>query len=70
MDGRTMSTETFAEGIPPEVAPVRPGEELDWARLADYLRPLLEVDGTSERAAVPQRLGQPDLPPHVRRGRR
>ncbi len=29
--------ETFAGGIPPEVAPVRAGEELDWRRLAAYL---------------------------------
>jgi aminoglycoside phosphotransferase (APT) family kinase protein len=28
---------------PPEVAPVRPGEELDWPRLAEYLAPRLGV---------------------------
>ncbi|HUF99541.1 MAG TPA: phosphotransferase family protein, partial [Ilumatobacter sp.] len=36
-----MSTETFADGIPPEVAPVRAGESLDWNRLAAYLQPIL-----------------------------
>jgi len=41
----TSMSETFAHGIPPEVAPVRPGEELPWDRLAAYLRPLLGVDG-------------------------
>jgi aminoglycoside phosphotransferase (APT) family kinase protein len=29
---------------PPELAPVRPGEELDWARLAEYLAPRLDVE--------------------------
>lgn len=28
---------------PPEVAPVRPGEDLDWARLTEYLAPRLDV---------------------------
>jgi aminoglycoside phosphotransferase (APT) family kinase protein len=36
-------TETYAEGVPPEVAPVRPGEDLDWPRLEAYLQPLLET---------------------------
>jgi aminoglycoside phosphotransferase (APT) family kinase protein len=40
-----VSRETFADGIPPEVAPVRPGEELDWVRLADYLGAHLDVSG-------------------------
>lgn len=40
-----MTAETFANGIPPELAPVRPGEELPWERLAVYLRPRLDVDG-------------------------
>lgn len=40
-----MAAETFEMGIPPEVAPVRPGEHLDWDRIADLLRPILEVDG-------------------------
>ena len=35
-EGAAVS-ETFAGGIPPEVAPVRAGEELDWGRLAAYL---------------------------------
>jgi aminoglycoside phosphotransferase (APT) family kinase protein len=33
------------QGAPPEVAPVREGEELPWDRLASYLRDHLEVDG-------------------------
>jgi aminoglycoside phosphotransferase (APT) family kinase protein len=40
-----MATETFSEGIPPEVAPVRPGEELPWERLQSYLEPLLGTTG-------------------------
>ena len=38
-------SETFAGGIPPEVAPVRAGEELDWERLAAYLGEALGVTG-------------------------
>jgi aminoglycoside phosphotransferase (APT) family kinase protein len=34
-----------ATGVPLELAPVRPGEHLDWPRLGEYLTPLLEVDG-------------------------
>jgi aminoglycoside phosphotransferase (APT) family kinase protein len=30
---------------PPELAPVRPGEELDWDSLARYLGPRLDLDG-------------------------
>ena len=41
-----MSRETFATGIPPEVAPVRPGEELDWDRARPaYLAEHLDVAG-------------------------
>jgi aminoglycoside phosphotransferase (APT) family kinase protein len=40
-----MSRETFATGLPPEVAPVRPGEELDWAALSAYLIEHLDVSG-------------------------
>ena len=35
--------EPWEQEVPPEVAPVRPGEELDWDRLEAYLRPLLEI---------------------------
>ena len=38
-------SETYASGIPPEVAPVRPGEDLPWDQLSDYLRPHLDVTG-------------------------
>jgi aminoglycoside phosphotransferase (APT) family kinase protein len=34
-----------ADEVPPEVAPVRVGEELDWDSLDRYLRPRLELDG-------------------------
>ncbi|WP_116996906.1 phosphotransferase family protein [Desertimonas flava] len=37
--------ETWQNHVPPEVAPVRPGEELDWDRLDAYVRSHLEVDG-------------------------
>ena len=40
-----MAVETFSDGIPPEVAPVRPGEELPWERLKTYVSPLLGVTG-------------------------
>jgi aminoglycoside phosphotransferase (APT) family kinase protein len=40
-----MSRETFATGLPPEVAPVRPGEDLDWAALSAYLIEHLDVCG-------------------------
>ena len=40
-----MTSETFAHGVPPEVAPVRRGEELAWDRLEAYLRPRLELTG-------------------------
>lgn len=40
-----MAAETFETGIPPELAAVRPGEDLDWGRIGDYLRPILEVEG-------------------------
>jgi aminoglycoside phosphotransferase (APT) family kinase protein len=43
--GRGVTGETFAGGIPPEVAPVRPGEQLDWACLADHLATHLDVTG-------------------------
>lgn len=37
---------TAAAAVPPEVAPVRPGEELDWASLEAYLRSAVEgLDG-------------------------
>lgn len=38
-------SETFSDGVPAEVAPVRPGEELPWDHVAAYLGPLLEVSG-------------------------
>jgi len=40
-----MTAETFAQGPPPETAPVRAGEELPWDGLAAYLVPRLGVDG-------------------------
>ena len=52
----------------PELAPVRPGEELDWPRSEAYVRAGVEgLDGPMEVAAVPERLGQPHLPPALRR---
>jgi len=40
-----MATETFENGVPPEVAPVRRGEDLPWDRLQSYLAPLLGTTG-------------------------
>jgi len=40
-----MAHETFDHGIPPELAPVRAGQELPWKALEAYLRPILQVDG-------------------------
>jgi aminoglycoside phosphotransferase (APT) family kinase protein len=40
-----MARETFAAGPPVELAPVRPGEDLPWERLADYLTAQLDVEG-------------------------
>ncbi len=37
-------SETYAEGVPPEVAPVRPGEDLPWDRLEHHVAPLLGID--------------------------
>ena len=52
----------------PEVAEVRPGEELDWAALERHLRQRAAAPpGRLLGAAVPERLGQPDLPRPVRR---
>ena len=56
--------------MPVELAPVRAGEELPWDRLEAYLAPAARArrrDARDDRAAVPQRLGQPHLPAHVRR---
>ena len=58
------STETFADGIPPEVAPVRAGRG---ARLGSrspaYLhRAARRRAATADGPAVPQRLGQPHVP--------
>ena len=54
----------------PEVADVRPGEELDWAALERHLRQRAAAPrGRVLGAAVPERLGQPDLPRPVRRRR-
>jgi len=38
-------TETSTAGFPPEVAPVRPGEEQPWEAIQAYLAPRLDVDG-------------------------
>jgi aminoglycoside phosphotransferase (APT) family kinase protein len=38
-------TDVTASAVPPEVAPVRPGEELDWPSVDRYLRPGLGLDG-------------------------
>ena len=59
---------------PAEVAPVRAGEQLDWSALEAWLRPRLAevlpaVDGAARRAAVPERLGEPDVSPAPRRAR-
>ena len=62
--------EPWNQDVPMEVAPVRAGEELPWDRLEAYLRPRLELPADvadDERAAVPQRLGQPHLPAELRR---
>ena len=49
---------------------MRPGEELDWAALERHLRQRLpHLAGRLLGAAVPERLGQPDLPGPVRRRR-
>jgi aminoglycoside phosphotransferase (APT) family kinase protein len=45
--------ETFDAGIPPELAPVRPGENLDWERVTAHLRPLLDVEGHPEVLQFP-----------------
>ena len=66
-DGRAAVT---ADARRAETAPVRPGEELDWAALEAYLRGHLpELAGDSTAAAVPERLGQPHLPAALRRHR-
>ena len=39
-----MAGETFEGGVPPELAPVRTGEDLAWDRLEAYLRPILQVE--------------------------
>ena len=51
-----------------EVAPVRAGEDLDWPRLDAYLREQHRRPRRAvQRPAVPERLGQPDVPrPHRR----
>ena len=36
-----MSDEALPEDTPPEVAPVRPGEQLDWKTLEQWLLPRL-----------------------------
>ena len=54
----------------PEVAGVRPGEELDWVALeASPAGRTAPPAGRVLGAAVPERLGQPDLPGPVRRRR-
>ncbi|EFC81387.1 phosphotransferase family protein [Parafrankia sp. EUN1f] len=42
-----------AVGIPPEVAPVRPGQDLPWGRIRDYLAPRLGVDGPMDVLQFP-----------------
>jgi aminoglycoside phosphotransferase (APT) family kinase protein len=39
-----MSVETWTQGVAPEVAPVRPGEELPWDTLAAYVSSHLGLD--------------------------
>ena len=39
-----MSVETWTQGVAPEVAPVRPGEELPWDTLAAYVASHLGLD--------------------------
>jgi aminoglycoside phosphotransferase (APT) family kinase protein len=41
VDAHDASTDRAAASAPPEVAPVRPGEQLDWAALETWLRPRL-----------------------------
>ena len=50
-----------------EADAVRPGEDLDWDRLRAYLADHLGPAERDARAAVPERLGQPDLPDPSRR---
>jgi len=45
-------------GNPPELAPVRPGEELPWDRLTDYLVPRLSEQGLD----VPRELSVRQFP--------
>lgn len=40
-----LAGDGHANEVPPEVAPVRAGEDLDWASLERYLRPRLDLDG-------------------------
>ena len=42
----------MTEDYPPEYGPVRPGDELDWDRLARYLRD--SIDGLGQLMAVRQ----------------
>lgn len=53
MSAERATRDTFDGAIPPELAPVRPGEALPWERLAEYLRPLLDVDGPLGVAQFP-----------------
>lgn len=43
--GASLSVEPWTLKEPPELAPVRPGEELPWDRLAEYLVPRLAEQG-------------------------
>ncbi len=64
------SIEPWEQEIPLELVPVRAGEELAWDRLERYLRPELELADDAPAMtvlAVPQRLGQPDVPAQLRR---
>ncbi|MCW2621353.1 MAG: aminoglycoside phosphotransferase, partial [Frankiales bacterium] len=47
------ATETFSDGIPPEVAPVRAGEDLPWDRVQAYLARELGVTGPMEVLQFP-----------------
>ncbi|ADP82069.1 phosphotransferase family protein [Pseudofrankia inefficax] len=46
-------TEPSVAGVPPEVAPVRPGQELPWDQVREYLTPRLDVEGPMEVLQFP-----------------
>ncbi|MBL7501174.1 phosphotransferase family protein [Frankia sp. CNm7] len=61
-------TEEPEDAVAPEVAPVRPGQELDWDRIRDYLSPRLDTDGAMEVLQFPN--GSANLTYLIRFGER